>query len=82
VNNHAILPQDVRDHLGQKLRAVYRERQEKPAYLGDPALPLAFDEPIRQLTILCSERERAGRHGLAAVAAALSEAKPLPAPYA
>jgi hypothetical protein len=72
-SSKATLPRDVREYLGQKLRATYRERQDKPAYLGDPALPRTFDDQIYQLTILCSERERAGRHGLAAVAAALNE---------
>lgn len=75
VSDKATLPQDVRQYLGQKLRATYLERQEKPAYLGDPALPRTFDEQIYRLSILCSERERAGRHGLAAVAAAIADAK-------
>jgi hypothetical protein len=71
MDHNAILPRDVRDHLGRKLRATYLEIQEKPAYLGDPALPRHFDEPVYRLTMLCSERERASRSGLAAVAAAL-----------
>jgi hypothetical protein len=73
VTDRAMLPHDVRDYLGQKLRAAYREKQEKPAYLGDPALPRRFDDALQQLTILCSRRERASRCGFAAVAAALAE---------
>jgi hypothetical protein len=66
-----MLPHEVRNHLGQKLRATYREKLEKPAYLGDPTLPREFDDTLHQLTILCSERERASRCGLKAVQVAL-----------
>jgi hypothetical protein len=33
----------VQEHLARQLRATYLEMQDKPAYLGDPALPPEFD---------------------------------------
>jgi hypothetical protein len=35
----AALDRATQDFLGQKLRAAYAEAEEKPAYLGDPAVP-------------------------------------------
>jgi hypothetical protein len=40
------LDRSVQDHLGQKLRAAYAEVEEKPAYLGDPALPPEFEHKV------------------------------------
>jgi len=45
----ALLDQTVQDHLGQKLRAAYAETEDKPAYLGDPALPAAFEHKLVEL---------------------------------
>ena len=42
----AALDQTVQDHLGQKLRAAYAETEDRPAYLGDPALPAAFEHKL------------------------------------
>ena len=69
------LPRSVQEHLGQKLRADYYERGDKPKYLGDPALPIEFDPYLYRL----EQKERASRimrireHGATAVAAALSD---------
>ena len=69
------LPRSVQEHLGQKLRADYYERGDKPKYLGDPALPIEFDPYLYRL----EQKERATRimrireHGASAVAAALSD---------
>jgi hypothetical protein len=68
------LPRSVQEHLGQKLRADYYERGDKPKYVGDPALPLEFDPYLYRL----EQKERASRfmrireHGTTAVARALS----------
>ena len=63
------LPRSVQEHLGQQLRSAYNELQEKPAYLGDPALPVQFDEPLYRLSL----RERVRQKGIAAVRSALQE---------
>ena len=69
------LPRSVQEHLGQKLRADYYERGDKPKYLGDSALPIEFDPYLYRL----EQKERASRimrireHGATAVAAALSD---------
>ncbi len=69
----APLPPPVREHLGRELRAAYVEKQDKPAYLGDPALPLSFDEPLTRLVKKerASRRKRAHEQGIAAVETAL-----------
>lgn len=67
------LPRSVQDHLARQLRAAYVETLDKPAYVGDPALPPQFDDHLRRLAVNERQRrrERASRQGLAAVAAAL-----------
>jgi hypothetical protein len=62
----------VQEHLGRQLRATYVEAQDRPVYLGDPALPPQFDEHLYRLAARESPRERARLQGLAAVAAALA----------
>lgn len=37
--SNTVLPRPVQEHLARQLRATYVETLEKPAYLGDPALP-------------------------------------------
>lgn len=67
----SILPRPVQDYLGQQLRATYLEVQDKPAYLGDPALPPEFDQYIHRLASIDYNQRRAQQCGLAAVAAAM-----------
>ena len=67
---NSTLPRPVQDHLGRQLRATYFETQDKPAYLGDPALPIEFDQYLHRLSTL--DVRRSERCGLAAVSAALS----------
>ena len=43
------LDRTVQEHLGQKLRAAYAEVADKPAYLGDPALPPEFEHQLLQV---------------------------------
>ena len=49
VAGEAALPGPVREHLGRALRSTYADTIAKPQYLGDPALPDAFTEPVRRL---------------------------------
>jgi hypothetical protein len=43
------LDKAVQDHLGQKLRAAYAESEDKPAYLGDPALPPELEHKLLEV---------------------------------
>ena len=70
------LPRPIQEHLGRQLRTSYNaETEEKPAYLGDPALPLEFELLLQRLEV--SERQRirkmAHDQGLEAVERALRE---------
>jgi hypothetical protein len=64
----AALPEDVREHLGRALRSRYAAGTERPQYLGDPALPEAFTEPVRRL----EGRLKAHEEGTEAVRDALA----------
>lgn len=45
-----ILPEPVRDHLGQQLRTMYGAAGEKPGFLGEEAtIPDAFVPQIKRL---------------------------------
>ena len=63
----AALSSEVREHLGQKLRATLRQTADKPAFLGDESLPPEFEGAIRRL----QGQDRPSRTGLAAVRNAL-----------
>jgi len=83
----------VQDHLGQKLRAAFAESEDKPAYLGDPALPPELEHKLLEVERAAEVHEKGieavkdalgvpdpGReHGVEAVREALGEAAP-PAP--
>jgi hypothetical protein len=63
------LPKPVQEHLGQKLRAAYYETSDRPAYLGDPAIPPELDAHVRRL----EQRERVHVKGIEAVEEALGD---------
>ena len=70
------LPRPIQEHLGQQLRTTYNaETPEKPAYLGDPVLPLEFELQLQRLE--ASERQRiremAHNQGIEAVERALRD---------
>jgi hypothetical protein len=65
----AALPRPVQEHLARQLRAEYHRTEDKPAFLGDPAVPAVFDEHLHRLE--AKEREIIGERGLEAVEAAL-----------
>jgi hypothetical protein len=67
------LPRPIQEHLGRQLRAVYRETEPSPAYLGDPGLPSAFDDHLHRLADREAGGERARIRGLGAVRAALQD---------
>lgn len=55
--NRPPLPRMVQDYLGQKLRTEYYQLGDRPAYLGDGALPISFDAYLLRL----EEKERDSR---------------------
>lgn len=61
------LPADVREHIGRRLRSTYTVEADKPAFLGDAAIPPQFERYVREL----ERGERSGREGLRAVSQAL-----------
>lgn len=62
------LPRPLQEHLGQQLRAAYQLAADKPAFLGDPAIPAEFDRHLQRL----ETREKAHERGIEAVKAALN----------
>src|SRR5688500_14903308 len=61
------LPRPLQEHLAQQLRAEYQLVADKPAVLGDPAIPPEFDRHIQRLDV----QEKAHERGVEAVKAAL-----------
>ncbi|MER2264457.1 hypothetical protein [Methylobacterium oxalidis] len=62
-----VLPEPVRDHLGQQLRTVYNVESDKPRYLGDEAVPQVFEPQIKRL----ETRLKTHEEGTSAVEGAL-----------
>src|SRR3954470_25044414 len=71
----APLPPPVQEHLAQQLRAAYQEATEKPAFLGDPALPPEIEHKVEEIAERERKivREKAHELGTEAVEAALEE---------
>lgn len=61
------LDKPVQEHLGKELRGVYNVLADKPTYLGESALPAAFDTQLDRL----ARRVAASEQGAAAVSEAL-----------
>ncbi|MCJ2134023.1 hypothetical protein MKK69_08080 [Methylobacterium sp. J-026] len=60
----AVLPEPVRDHLGQQLRGVLPVETDKPRFLGDDSVPDLFEPQIRRLeTRLKTHEEGTGAVG-------------------
>ena len=62
------LPRPLQEHLAQQLRAEYQLVADKPAFLGDPAIPVEFEHQLNKL----DRREKAHERGIEAVKAALN----------
>ena len=75
------LPRPLQEHLAQQLRSAYHELSDKPAFLGDPNLPVEFEYHLARLEAVERDRliEKIRSEGLEAVRAALEEivARPL-----
>ena len=57
------LSREVREHLGRKLRSELRVEAEKPAFLGDDAVPPQFSGLVNEL----QRRERSSQKGVEAL---------------
>lgn len=62
-----VLPRDIQEHLGRRLRSTLAVEEAKPAYLGETSVPPQFDSLVRRL----EAGERGERQGYEAVKAAL-----------
>jgi hypothetical protein len=67
------LPRTLQEHLAQKLRSAYHELAEKPAFLGDPAVPAEFEYHLQRLEAVEKVRhtEKVHNQAIEAVKAAL-----------
>jgi hypothetical protein len=61
------LPRPIQEHIGRQLRSAYNADAQRPAYLGDPAVPPQFERLIRRIEL----GEKVHELGVAAVADAL-----------
>jgi hypothetical protein len=52
------VPGEILDHLGRQLRNSLSSESEQPTYLGDPAIPPAFDETLQRLKKSVELREQ------------------------
>jgi hypothetical protein len=43
------LPRPLQEHLARELRSTYHATEEKPAFLGDPAIPVEFEYQLQRL---------------------------------
>lgn len=68
--SEVVLPRDVQEHLGRRLRTALRVEDEKPAFLGETNLPPQFEPLVRRL----EAGERGERQGYEAVKRALIDA--------
>src|SRR3712207_5479821 len=69
------LPRTLQEHLAQKLRSAYHELAEKPAFLGDPAIPVEFEYHLQRLEAVERVRhtEKVHNQAVEAVRAALED---------
>ena len=69
------LARPLQEHLAQQLRSTYQSLAEKPAFLGDPAVPPEFERHLQRLEAVerGRQREKIRTKGVEAVKTALEE---------
>jgi hypothetical protein len=69
------LARPLQEHLAQKLRSAYHELAEKPAFLGDPAVPAEFEYHLQRLEAVEKVRheEKVHNRAVEAVKTALED---------
>ena len=74
------LPRPLQEHLARELRSTYHATEEKPAFLGDPAIPVEFEYQLQRLEAIEKVRhtEKVHNQAVEAVRSALEEIVPGP----
>jgi hypothetical protein len=69
------LARPLQEHLAQKLRSAYHELADKPAFLGDPAVPVEFEYHLQRLEAVEKVRheEKVHNRAVEAVKTALED---------
>ena len=69
------LARPLQEHLAQKLRSAYHELADKPAFLGDPAVPAEFEYHLQRLEAVEKVRheEKVHNRAVEAVKTALED---------
>ena len=69
------LPRPLQEHLAQQLRSTYQAGAEKPAFLGDPAIPAELEQHLQRLEAaeMGRRREKVHNQGVEAVKSALED---------
>ena len=69
------LARPLQEHLAQRLRSAYHELSDKPAFLGDPAVPVEFEYQLARLEAAekVRHKERVHNQAVEAVKAALAD---------
>jgi hypothetical protein len=69
------LPRPLQEHLARELRSSYHATEEKPAFLGDPAIPVEFEYQLQRLEAVEKVRhtEKVHNQAVEAVKSALEE---------
>ena len=69
------LPRPLQEHLAQQLRSTYQATAEKPAFLGDPAVPAEFEQHLQRLEAVerGRRREKVHNEAIEAVKTALED---------
>ncbi len=69
------LARPLQEHLARELRSTYHATEEKPAFLGDPAIPVEFEYQLQRLEAVEKVRhtEKVHNQAVEAVKSALEE---------
>ena len=69
------LARPLQEHLARELRSTYHATEEKPAFLGDPAIPVEFEYQLQRLEAVEKVRhtEKVHNQAVEAVKTALEE---------
>ena len=69
------LPRPLQEHLARELRSTYHATEEKPAFLGDTAIPVEFEYQLQRLEAVEKVRhtEKVHNQAVEAVKTALEE---------
>jgi hypothetical protein len=74
-DGESAMPRPLQEHLAQQLRSAYHTLEDKPAFLGDPAIPVEFEHHLQRLEAVERVRrtEKVRTQGIEAVKSALED---------